>query len=108
MELLARPDRPTAIFAFNDMRAVGIYRAARRLGLRIPEDLSIVSIDDQENIASELSPGLTTIALPHYDMGLLSTETLLDALTQGRPPTPGVTLVPSPAIVRGSIAAPAH
>lgn len=42
-ELLARPERPTAIFTANDMQALGVYQAAREAGLRIPEDLSVVA-----------------------------------------------------------------
>ncbi|MGH3860169.1 MAG: substrate-binding domain-containing protein [Actinokineospora sp.] len=43
---------------------------ARELGLSIPDDLSIVGFDDQEHVADGLAPGLTTIALPHYEMGV--------------------------------------
>lgn len=45
-ELLDRPDRPTAVFAGNDLQALGFYEAARELGLRIPQDVSVVGFDD--------------------------------------------------------------
>ncbi|NQX35718.1 LacI family DNA-binding transcriptional regulator [Herbiconiux sp. VKM Ac-2851] len=62
-------DRPTALFCYNDRMAMGAYRAAAELGLRIPADLSIVGFDNQELIAEGLYPALTTVALPHFEMG---------------------------------------
>jgi LacI family transcriptional regulator len=69
--------RPTAVFCFNDRQAKGAYRAARQRGLSVPDDLSIAGFDDQEYIASELDPPLTTVRLPHRDMGHLAVELLL-------------------------------
>jgi LacI family transcriptional regulator len=71
-------ERPTAVFCFNDRVAMGAYRVARYRGLQIPTDLSIVGFDDQEFIASELDPSLTTMRLPHPEMGKLAIELLLD------------------------------
>lgn len=105
LDLLASDDRPTAIFAYNDQMAIGIYRAAHRLGVRIPEELSVVGFDDQENVASELSPGLTTMALPHYEMGRQATQALLNSINTGIPPVAGITLLPCPLVKRHSIAA---
>lgn len=104
MEVLAGDERPTAIFAYTDLMALGVYRAAHRLGISIPDDLSIVGFDDQEHVASELSPGLTTMALPHYEMGKRATQALLDSITAGGPPQPGTILVPCPVVERGSVA----
>jgi LacI family transcriptional regulator len=67
--LLAHQDRPTAVFCFGDQLAMGFYHVARDLGLRIPEDLSVVGFDNQQFIADCLSPGLTTVQLPHAEMG---------------------------------------
>lgn len=53
-ELLSRPDRPTAVFTANDMQALGVYQAARELGLRIPHELSVVGFDDVPAVASWL------------------------------------------------------
>jgi len=75
--LLDREPRPTAIFAFNDRMAMGVYHAAAERGLRIPVDLSVVGFDNQELIADGLRPGLTTVALPHYEMGAWAVEALI-------------------------------
>ena len=74
--LLARNPRPTAIFACNDEMAAGVFKAAYRLGLRIPEDLSVVGFDDSP-LASRLWPSLTTVRLPIRDMGRLAAAKLL-------------------------------
>ena len=84
--LLARDDRPTALFCFNDRMAMGAYQAAQAAGLRIPEDLSVVSIDNFELVADALLPGLTSIALPHYEMGRWAIERLAAELAgEGEP-----------------------
>lgn len=59
----------TAAFCFNDQMAMGLYQRAAQRGLRVPEDLSVVGVDNLELVAGALLPGLTTIALPHYEMG---------------------------------------
>jgi LacI family transcriptional regulator len=76
-ELLALAEPPTALFCFRDLMAMGIYRAAHELGLEIPRDLSVVGFDDMELVASGLFPGLTTVALPHYEMGAWGVRQLL-------------------------------
>lgn len=83
MALLARNDRPTAVFCFNDQMAMGVYQAAATLGLRIPTDLSIIGFDDVDLIAPVLKPGLTTMRLPHHEMGRWAVETLLDPTKHG-------------------------
>jgi LacI family transcriptional regulator len=83
-ELLDRADRPTAIVCYNDRMAWGAYRAAAELGLSIPSDLSITGFDDQAPIPESLFPRLTTIALPHYEMGAWAVETLM-SLIEGSP-----------------------
>jgi LacI family transcriptional regulator len=79
-QLLQRPDPPTGLFCFRDLMAMGVYRAAAAAGLRIPDDLSVVGFDDMEFVASELFPGLTTVALPHYEMGSWGVEQLLSLI----------------------------
>jgi DNA-binding LacI/PurR family transcriptional regulator len=78
--LLARPDRPTAIFAANDLQALGVYQAAREAGLRIPDDLSVVGFDDIPVVAW-VDPPMTTVHQPLTEMAVAATEL---ALTLGR------------------------
>lgn len=81
LDLLARPDRPTAIFACNDLQALGAYKAARRLGLRIPADLSVIGFDDLP-VAALVDPPLTTVRQPLTEMAAAATELAL-ALGRG-------------------------
>jgi LacI family transcriptional regulator len=110
-EVLARPDRPTALFCYNDRMAMGAYRAASELGLEIPRDLSIVGFDNQELIAANLFPGLTTVALPHYEMGAWAVDMLVRLLAGDaghQLSTERPTRLDCPLVVRGSVAAPSH
>jgi LacI family transcriptional regulator len=105
--LLDRPDPPTALFCFNDRMAMGAYQAAAQRGLNIPGDLSIVGFDNQENIADALQPPLTTAALPHYDMGYWSVNTLLDIINApDGTSTPQHEVLPCPLIRRASVGPP--
>lgn len=84
--LLTMDDPPTAIFACNDLMAVGVIRAAREMGWRVPDDLSVVGFDDVR-LASFTSPPLTTVAQPKYEMGVVATELLLERMeSRDRPP----------------------
>ena len=74
--LLRLPDRPTAIFAASDVQAMGVYEAARRYGLRLPQDLSVVGFDDVP-MAQWVSPPLTTLRQPLAEMATLAARTLL-------------------------------
>lgn len=74
--LLRQTPRPTAIFACNDEMAAGVYKAALRMGLSIPGDLSVVGYDDSP-LASQLWPALTTIRLPVRDLGRQAASLLL-------------------------------
>lgn len=101
--LLDRPDRPTAIFACNDMMALGVYEAARLVGLSVPDDLSVVGYDDIP-VAEWVGPPLTTIRQPLDEMGRQAAQIALD-LDESEP-TPRVDLAID-LIVRSSTAAPA-
>jgi len=106
---LPAEDRPTAVFCYNDRIAMGAYRAARTRGLRVPDDLSIVGFDDQEYIASELDPPLTTVRLPHREMGRLAIQLLLDEPDASDEPTAteGVVIrIPGELVRRESVAKP--
>lgn len=76
MRLLDSPNRPTAIFASNDMEALGVYEAARRLGLSIPDDLSVVGFDDIA-AASWMAPALTTVRQPIAQMAADAVDIVL-------------------------------
>ena len=67
-----------ALICFNDRLAIGAYNALNDFGLEIPADVSVVSFDD-DPIASWIRPKLTTIAIPHYELGRRSVEALLAA-----------------------------
>jgi len=80
--LLDRPEweRPTAVFCFNDQMAMGVYQAAAALGLDVPGDCSVLGVDDLDIVAGALEPALTTIALPHRELGRWGMTTLLDLI----------------------------
>ena len=100
--LLDRARPPTAVFCFNDRMAMGAYQAAAELGLRVPADLSIVGFDNQELIASGLRPGLTTVQLPHFEMGWWAVRTLIGLISGGEQPVEHAAL-PCPLVRRGSV-----
>ncbi|WP_144124136.1 LacI family DNA-binding transcriptional regulator [Catellatospora sichuanensis] len=106
LNLLARPNRPTAIFAGNDLQALGVYQAARSLGLRIPTDLSVVGFDDLP-IAALMDPPLTTVHQPLTEMAVAATELAL-ALGRGeRTPQLGLELATSLTIRQSTAPPPA-
>ena len=76
---LQRPDRPSAIFAVNDIVALDVMQAAHALNLRIPQDLALVGFDN-ERFSSRLSPPLTTMAQPFFDIGLRACTLLLSRI----------------------------
>ena len=75
-ELLSLPDRPTAVLCGDDVQALGVYEAARRAGLRIPDDLSVVGFDDIAS-AEYCPPPLTTVRQPFAEMGEAAASMLL-------------------------------
>lgn len=102
-ELMALDRPPTAIFCGTDRIAMGAYDGLRELGLRVPEDVSIVGFDNQELIAAYLRPKLTTIQLPHYEMGRWAVQYLLDP-ANGSPSVPlQPYLMPCPLVSRESV-----
>jgi LacI family transcriptional regulator len=97
--LLRRATPPRAVICMNDRLAFGAYQAVAEAGLAIPSDVSIVSFDD-DVIAAWLRPGLSTVALPHEEMGRRAVELLLAAKPAEQ------RLVPMPLRRRSSIAEP--
>jgi DNA-binding LacI/PurR family transcriptional regulator len=102
--LLARPDRPTAIFASNDLQALGVYTAARDAGLSIPTDLSVVGFDDLPVVAW-VDPPMTTVHQPLSEMAVAATELAL-SLGRGEPATQTGLEIATTLTVRGSTAPP--
>ena len=99
-ELLSRPDRPTAIFGTNDVVAAGAMKAARRLSLRLPEELAVTGLDDA-SVCGMLEPELTSVHIDCRRMGELSVERL-QSLLAGDENVPQVTVVPTELRVRRS------
>jgi LacI family transcriptional regulator len=98
-ELLTLPDRPTAVFAANDKSALGVMAVARELGLRVPEDVSIIGFDDIPEAASA-TPPLTTMAQPLHDLGARALTMLIDLLHGDE--VPGHVELPAEIVVRAS------
>lgn len=86
LDLLALDRRPTAIFAGSDHQALGTFRAAATLGLRIPEDLSVVGFDDLP-FADWVTPRLTTVRTPLADMTALAARMVLQLIAGEQPET---------------------
>ncbi|PMN08408.1 DNA-binding transcriptional regulator CytR [Vibrio splendidus] len=103
-QLLALPEQPTAIFCHNDAMAIGAIQEAKKLGLRIPQDLSIVGFDDIQ-FAQYCDPPLTTISQPRYEIGRQAMLMMLDLL-KGNDVQAGSRLLEAKLVVRGSTAPP--
>ncbi|WP_180970080.1 LacI family DNA-binding transcriptional regulator [Deinococcus planocerae] len=102
--LLALPDPPTAVFAHNDLLALGACHAVHQAGLRVPQDVSVVGYDDVAS-AAYLNPPLTTMRFPKAEMGRRAGELILGALRGEELPARTVTL-PVELVVRASTAPP--
>lgn len=105
-ELFALVDPPTAVVAANDMLAVGCYSAADLSGRRCPEAVSIVGFNDMP-FMDRMSPPLTTVRIPHYDIGSQGAELLLDQLQYPDQSLKVIQFVPA-LVVRGSTATAPH
>ncbi len=96
---LLKSSRPRALLCLNDRLAFGAYQALAEAGLKVPQDVAVVSFDNDE-IAAYLKPGLTTIGLPHEEMGRRAVELLLG------PSIAASALVEMPVVERGSLPPP--
>jgi LacI family transcriptional regulator len=101
-QLMQNKNRPTALFCFNDRTAMGVYDAIRQLNLKIPEDVAVVGFDNQEIIAAHLYPALTTMELPHYQMGVWAVQKLLEVLSGAEQTQPVQHKMACPLIERAS------
>jgi DNA-binding LacI/PurR family transcriptional regulator len=98
-DLLKGSPRPDAILCGNDRVAMEVYGALRRFGIAIPDDVAVVSFDNQIEIARRLDPPLTTMALPHRAIGRRSAEILAGV----RPATSQVEEIPFRLVERASV-----
>ncbi len=101
-ELLALEERPTAIFAANDIMALGAMYAIQEAGLKIPTDVAVVGYDDRD-FAAWLRPALTTIRMPSYEMGQAAARSLLKQIAGEEPED--ATQIPGELIIRESCGA---
>lgn len=99
-QLLQMEHRPTAIFAANDDMAAGVIRVATRMGISIPDELSVAGCDDIA-LAQMIFPALTTIRQPLMAMAHAATKRLIEG-ARGRPLVPGLEIVPGTIIKRES------
>ncbi|WP_209648490.1 LacI family DNA-binding transcriptional regulator [Kibdelosporangium banguiense] len=104
LDLLRRADRPTAIFAGSDFQALGVMRAARELGLSIPDDLSIVGYDDLP-VTEWIGPPLTTVRQPLREMATTAAQMVFTLANGERPANERIDLA-TELIVRASTSAP--
>ena len=93
----------TGVCCHNDRMAMGLYDALRERDVSVPGDLSVVGFDNQEVIAGHLHPPLSTVALPHYELGAAGVRALLG---EADIPDDGRLVLPCPAVPRASVAAP--
>ena len=108
LSLLERGSAFTALFAFNDVSAIGAVRALKEAGRRVPEDVSVVGFDDVQSAAFQ-NPALTTVRQPLYAMGLLAAEQIVRVIAHDESPEPSPqTLVVEPELVLRESTGPAH
>jgi LacI family transcriptional regulator len=99
----SRTSPPTALVMGNDRMAIGALLALHELSLRVSDDVSLVGYDDQQDIASQLRPRLTTVALPHYELGHTAGLLITD---QDTPHPDGPLMINCPLIERDSVGPP--
>jgi LacI family transcriptional regulator len=102
LELLRLPRPPSAIFCANDRMAAGALEAARELGRRVPEDVSIMGYDDHE-VSRYTHPPLSTLVLPNYEMGRRAVEVLIETVEDGRCVGPKTIKIDGPIVERASV-----
>jgi DNA-binding LacI/PurR family transcriptional regulator len=105
--LLARRRPFTALFAYNDISAIGSIRAFQEAGLRVPEDVSVVGFDDIQ-IAEHNIPGLTTVRQPLRKMGEMAARTLLERIESGEDGVPEITIEPEFVVRQSTARAPSQ
>ncbi|WP_255350073.1 MULTISPECIES: DNA-binding transcriptional regulator CytR [Grimontia] len=104
--LLSLPTPPTAVFCHSDVMAIGAMQQAKRLGFRVPHDISIVGFDDIQ-FAEYCDPALTTVSQPRYDIGRQAMLMLLKIL-KGNDVQAGSRLLDAQLVIRESVAPPSR
>jgi LacI family transcriptional regulator len=99
-ELLDADEPFTAIVAGNDLMALGCYDVFAARGIACPDEISVVGFNDMP-FAARFAPPLTTIAIPHYEIGVAAAELLLERMA-GREDGPTEVVLPAHLVVRGS------
>jgi DNA-binding LacI/PurR family transcriptional regulator len=99
-EVLTRLPRPTAIIAFNEAIAIGVLKAVHEAGLKIPDDMAIGTIEDSP-LVEYVSPQLTSVHIPMYDVGKHATEILIGLITSDHP-VPQQRILPTYLQIRAS------
>jgi LacI family transcriptional regulator len=102
-DVMRNPNPPTAIFCATDRMAMGAYDALRELGLSIPGDVAVMGYDNQELIAAYLRPGLSTMALPFFEMGQWAVNDLIHYDHHAGQNAPVQHLIECPFVQRESI-----
>jgi LacI family transcriptional regulator len=102
--LFSRYEHISALFCFNDRVAMGAYDALRQMRKRIPDDVAVIGFDNYELISANLHPELTTMQLPHYEMGRWAVESVLQMSENSHEKYPvQQIMLPCPIVVRNSI-----
>lgn len=96
--------KPSALLSFNEQLSIGVLRVAKEEGIRIPEDLSLIAVDDI--IAGVLEPPLTAIAIPKYEAGEIAASLLLERIEQGDKIPPRQIVLEEQLVLRSSTQAP--
>jgi LacI family transcriptional regulator len=107
-EIFSRFPQVTAIICYTDRLAMGVYSGLSLRGLRVPHDISVVGFDDQKLISEGISPGLTTVVLPHLEMGQQAAEHLIGLINQSIEATHKTVEIIGPLVRRDSVAKPAR
>ena len=99
--LMALPERPDAVFCANDLMAIGALDVAHELGLSVPDDVAIVGFDDVD-AATIVTPQLTTVRNPAYDLGCAAGDLALSRLAGRYRGTGRTVVLPCPLVERGT------
>ena len=103
LELLTRRHRPTAILCGNDRMALGSLMALRQKGVDVPAEMSLIGYDDHDALVTRVSPAITNVRLPFYEMGRWAAERMFEQGAQRLAPR---TQMPCLPVLRESVSAP--